>query len=58
MSPLLSNLRKPLLGKSALGVDVVDEGSVPYDPETNGQVEAAVKLLKGQLRVHQLSFER
>ena len=40
------------------GVDVVDEGSVPYDPQTNGRAEAAVKLLKGLLSVHKLSLER
>ena len=39
------------------GVDVVDEVSVPHDTQTNGQAEAAVKLLKGLLRVHQLFFE-
>ena len=39
------------------GVDVVDEGSVPYDPQTNGRAEAAVKLLTGLLSVHKLSLE-
>ena len=38
--------------------NVVEEGSVPYDPQTNGAAENAVKLLKGTLRANQLSLER
>ena len=40
------------------GVDVVDEGSSPHDPQTNGRAESAVRLLEGLVRVHQLSLER
>jgi hypothetical protein len=36
----------------------VDEGSVPYDPQTNGAAENAVKLFKGTLKAILLSFER
>ena len=57
--PAIVQLVKASVGQIRLGgVDVVDEGSAPYDPQTNGQAEAAVKLLKGLLCVHQLSFER
>ena len=40
------------------GVSSADEGSVPYDPQTNGAAENAVKLLKGTLRSNQLGLER
>ena len=40
------------------GVTSSSEGSVPYDPQTNGAVENAVRLLKGSLRANLLSFER
>ena len=35
-----------------------DEGSVPYDPQTNGAAESAVKLLKGTVRANVLGLER
>ena len=31
------------------------EHSVPYDPQTNGAAEAAVKIAKGSLRWHKLT---
>ena len=34
------------------------EDSVPYDPQSNGAAEAAVKLLKGTLRALQLGLEK
>ena len=40
------------------GVSANDEGSVPYDPQTNGAAENAVKLLKGTLRANLLGLER
>ena len=36
----------------------VPEGSFPYDPQTNGAAENAVKLLKGTLKANPLSLER
>ena len=39
------------------GVDVTIEGSVPYDPQTNGAAESAVKRVKGGLRTLQLGLE-
>ena len=37
---------------------VASEGSVPYDPQTNGAAEVAVKLVKQTLRANQLTLER
>ena len=34
------------------------EGSVPYDPQTNGMAEGAVRLIKGQFRTLLLGLER
>ena len=34
------------------------EGSIPYDPQSNGAAEAAVKLLKGTLRALHLGLEK
>ena len=34
------------------------EGSVPYDPQTNGAVESAVKVVKQSLRANLLTLER
>ena len=57
--PAIAQLVKAAVGQVCLaGVDVVDEGLVPYYPQSNGQAESAVKLLKGLLRVHQVSLER
>ena len=39
------------------GVDATNEGSVPYDPQTNGAAESAVKLLKGSMRTILLGLE-
>ena len=38
--------------------NVVEEGSVPYDPQTNGAAEGAVKLIKGMFKVLLLGLER
>ena len=41
------------------GLDTVAaEGSVPYDPQTNGAVESAVKNIKQSLRANLLTLER
>ena len=37
---------------------VVEEGSVPYDPQTNGAAESAVRLVKGMFKVLLLGLER
>ena len=34
------------------------EGSVPYDPQTNGDAEAAVGVLKSSIRTFRLGVER
>ena len=44
--------------KMAGVTSVVEEGSVPYDPQTNGAAESAVRLLKGTLKANLLSLER
>ena len=57
--PAILQLVRVATGRVRLGgVDVVDKGSVPHDPQTNGRAEAAVKLLKGLLSAHKLSLER
>ena len=57
--PAMLQIVKTATGQVRLGgVDIVDEGSTPHDPQTNGRAEAAVKLLKGLMNVHKLSFER
>ena len=37
---------------------VTNEGSVPYDPQTNGAAESAVRLLKGTRKANLLGLER
>ena len=54
-------LKLVLVALQALKVAGVDqasaEGSVPYDPQTNGAAESAVRLEKGMLRTLQLDLE-
>ena len=44
--------------KMAGVTSVSSEGSVPYDPQTNGAAESAVKMLKGTVRANLLALER
>ena len=44
--------------KNSEGVTASWEGSVPYDPQTNGHAEGAVRLLKGMLRTLLLGLEK
>ena len=54
-----------LIGESLKGLrvqildleQVASEGSVPYDPQTNGAAEVAVKLAKASLRANFLTLE-
>ena len=55
---LLQIFDKALMALKAKGVTSSSEGSVPYDPQTSGAAENAVRLLKGSLRANLLSFER
>ena len=55
---LLQVVDKALMALKAKGVTSSSEGSVPYDPQTNGAAENAVRLLKRSLRANLLSFER
>ena len=47
---------KAPMALKAKGVTSSSEGSVPYDLQTNGAAESAVRLLKGSLRANLLSF--
>ena len=40
------------------GASLAGGGLAPYDPQTSGAAENAVKLTKGTLRDHLLSLER
>ena len=44
--------------KQSEGVTASCEGSVPYDPQTNGHAEGAVKLFKGMFRTLLLGLEK
>ena len=55
---LLQVVDKALVALKVKGVTSSSGGSVPYDLQTNGATENAVRLLKGSLRVNLLSFER
>ena len=39
------------------GLDVTGEGSIEYDPQSNGAAESAVRVIKGQVRALQVGFE-
>ena len=39
-------------------VDVASEGSVPYDPQSNGAAENAARRLKGSVRAILMGFEK
>ena len=39
------------------GLDITVEGSIEYDPQSNGAAESAVRLIKGQVRALQVGFE-
>ena len=44
--------------KASEGVNASWEGSVPYDPQTNGYAEGAVRRLKGMFRTLLLGLEK
>ena len=44
--------------KMAGVTSVSSEGSVPYDPQTNGLAEGAVRLIKGKFRAMLLGLQR
>ena len=55
---LLQVVATTLTALKVAGVASSDEGSVPYDPQTNGAAENAVKLFKGTLKAMMLGLER
>ena len=55
---LLQVVDRALMALKAKGVTSSSKGSVPYDPQTNGAAENAIRLLKGSVRANLLSFER
>ena len=56
---LLQVVERAVAALKMSGVEhVVDEGSVPYDPQTNGAAESACRLVKGMFKVLLLGLER
>ena len=44
---LVQVVEQAIIALKASGVDAPREGSVPYDPQTNGAAESTVRLIKG-----------
>merc|ERR1712127_212290 len=47
---LLQVIDRVMAALKMKGVSAASEGSVPYDPQSNGAAESTVKLLKGSAR--------
>ena len=54
---VLKVVDRVLAAAKAKGVNAASEGSVPYDPQSNGAAEGAVRRLKGSLRTIIMGFE-
>ena len=55
---MLQVIERTLAALRAAGGSSAGEGFVPYDPQTNGAAENAVKVLNRTLRANLLSLER
>ena len=55
---IVAMIGEALKGLKVNLIDAAAEGSVPYDPQTNGAAESAVRLAKGMLIVHRRGLER
>ena len=56
---ILKVVTETLAALKVSGLDqAAAEGSVSYDPQTNGDAEAAVGVLKSSIRTFQLGLER
>ena len=55
---IVAMIGEALKGLKVNLIDAAAEGSVPYDPQTNGAAESAVRLAKGMVIVHRRGLER
>ena len=55
---IVAMIGEALKGLKVNLMDAAAEGSVPYDPQTNGAAESAVRMAKGMMIVHRRALEK